>query len=79
MTEVVWPCVEEGKGGYRQEDAGEENEKKGRPGEMWMDNTREDMKEYKMTKKCRHIHNFTEDMNGTRCQKSWQNIEVCCT
>ena len=49
---MVWPCVKEGRGGYHQEDvkhASARKEKKGRPKKRWLDNIREDMKEYKMT------------------------------
>ena len=49
---MVWPRVKEGRGGYHQEDvkhASARKEKKGRPNKRWLDNIREDMKEYKMT------------------------------
>ena len=50
---TVWPRVKEGSGGYHQEDVKHESagkEKKGRPNKRWLDNIREDMKGYDMTK-----------------------------
>ena len=38
----------EGTGGYHKEDVSERKEKKGSPKKRWLDNMRDDMKEYKM-------------------------------
>ena len=50
---MVWPRVKEGMGGYHQQDdkhASAGNETKALPKKRWLDNIRDDMKEYKMTK-----------------------------
>ena len=49
---MVRPRIQEGRGGYHQEDAkyvGAGKEKKGEAQEEWLDNIKDDMKEYKMT------------------------------
>ena len=48
---MVWSRVNEGRGGHHQEDAecAEKENKGGRPKIIWLDNIRDDMKEYKMT------------------------------
>ena len=49
---MVWPRFTEGRGGYHQGDdnyVGAGKEKKGRPKKRWLDNIKEDMKEFNMT------------------------------
>ena len=45
-----WPHVKEGMGGYHQEDLKHASERRGRPKKRWLNNIRDDMKEYHTTK-----------------------------
>ena len=52
-TDMAWPRVKEGRGGYHQEDVKHARAwkyKKGRHKKRWLNNIRDDMNEYKMTK-----------------------------
>ena len=52
-TAMVWPRVKDARGQYHQEDVNyiqvQGERRRGRPKKGWLDNIREDMKEYNMT------------------------------